>query len=385
MIKRIGIVTAGRNDFGIYLPVLKAMQLHPGLEPVVLGTGTHMDARFGNTVRDIEFAGFRIDYSIPMVPETDCASAVARAMGRGTAAFADALADARLDMLMVLGDRFEMFAAASAAVPFTLPLVHLHGGEVTLGAIDEQFRHAISKLSHLHFVSTKTYAKRLQQMGEESWRVCVSGAPGLDHLSSFKAWSLEQLSESLKLELNAAPLLVTFHPVTLHGGEQVDELLAALEMRDDRPVVITYPNSDIGHSDIIQRLETFAQQHDNVGLFQSLGTQRYFSMMSHAAAMVGNSSSGIIEAASFELPVVNIGERQAGRVRGPNVIETVCECDAIDRAINKALSGSFRNSLQHVENPYGSGHASEIIADTLSAAVIDERLIRKRFVDSGDL
>jgi UDP-hydrolysing UDP-N-acetyl-D-glucosamine 2-epimerase len=385
MKRRIGVITAGRNDFGIYLPVLQALKNHEELEPVAIVTGTHMDSRYGETVRDIEAAGFSVDYSIPIVPETDHASAVVAAMGQGMVAFSKVLDAAQLDMLMVLGDRFEMFAMASCAVPFALPVVHLHGGEVTEGAIDEQFRHAMSKLSHLHFTATETYRNRLLQMGEEPWRVVVSGAPGIDHLNNFEPWSLERLSESLDFELNEPPLLITFHPVTLHAGEQVDELLAALEDYADRPVVITYPNSDLGCEDIIDQLERFAECHANVGLYRSLGTQRYFSMMHHAAAMVGNSSSGIIEAASFGLPVVNIGDRQAGRERGKNVIDVTCERSVITDAIAKALSAEFKMRIHGMPNPYGSGDASRRIVETLASTVIDERLVRKRFVDIGEL
>ncbi len=383
MTRRIGIITAGRNDFGIYLPVLQELRGHPELEPVVFATGTHMDVRFGETVRDIEAAGFAVDYSIPIVPEVDEPAAVAEAMGQGMAKFSSILGSAQLDMLMVLGDRFEMFAVASCAVPFGLPVVHLHGGEVTEGVIDEQFRHAMTKLSHLHFVSTETCRNRLLQMGEESWRVVVSGAPGIDHLTHFEPWSVERLSESLELEFNDTPLLVTFHPVTLHAGEQVNELLAALEDYTDRPIVMTYPNSDMGCGEIILKLQKFADCHANVGLYRSLGAQRYFSMMHYADAMVGNSSSGIIEAASFGMPVVNIGDRQAGRERGSNVIDVSCERSEIKAAIVNALSVGFKKKICGMQNPYGSGDASQRIASTLASTVVDERLLRKRFTDIG--
>lgn len=380
MKRRIGIVTAGRNDFWIYQPVLEALAEHSALDPVVLATGTHMDSRFGETVRDIEAAGFSTAYTLPMVPASDSAQAVAEAMGRGMMLFAQAYAAADLDAVMVLGDRFEMFAAAGAAVPFTLPLIHLHGGEVTEGAIDEQFRHAISKLSHLHFTSTEVYRNRLLRMGEEPWRVVVSGAPALDRLSGFKPWSLERLAESLGQCFEQEPLLVTFHPATLNGSEQVEALLAALETFAG-PIVLTYPNSDPGHEHIIEQMNRFEARHAGAKLHKSLGAERYFSLMSHAAAMVGNSSSGIIEAASFGLPVVNIGDRQKGRVRGGNVLDVACEREAITAALKRAVSGEFKQQVSGIENPYGGGGAARVIAQTLATTHFDGRLVRKGFVD----
>jgi UDP-hydrolysing UDP-N-acetyl-D-glucosamine 2-epimerase len=378
---RIGVMTAGRSDFGIYLPVLRALRATSSLELVLIATGTHMDARFGETIRDIEAAGFAVDYRVPLVPETDDAASVAVAMGRGMIAFAEVYRSAGLDSLMVLGDRFEMFAAASAAVPFALPLVHLHGGLITDGAMDDLFRHAVSKLSHLHFVSTKTHRDRLLQMGEEPWRVTVSGAPGLDHLTGFKPWSLKTLSESLGMDLMRPFLLVTFHPVTLRAEEQIDAVLHSLSAFEEYSLVITGPNSDPGYSKINEKLESFAAQYPSARLFPNLGTARYFSLMHYAAGMVGNSSSGIIEAASFKLPVVNIGDRQKGRVRGPNVIDVPCEQAAIKEGLKSALSLEFRASLAGLVNPYGSGGAADSIVNKIVTAALDPRLLHKRFID----
>lgn len=383
MKQRIGCITAGRNDFGIYLPVLRALRGAADFEPVVIATGTHMDPRFGETVRELDAAGFSPAFRVPMVPQNDRASETVRAMGQGMMIFADVFEDARLDCLLLLGDRFEMFAAASAAVPFRIPLIHLHGGEVTEGAMDEQFRHAITKLSHLHFVSTDAYRRRVLQMGEEPWRVVVSGAPALDHLDGFEPWSKERLEESLEMTLDTPPLLITFHPVTLREGEQVDELLGALQDFTDRPLVITWPNSDMGYSEITKKLKCFTASAPNARLFPSLGTERYFSLMGCAAAMVGNSSSGIIEAASFELPVVNIGDRQKGRVRGGNIVDTPCRRSDIVLALRKALDPAFRSALHDQTNPYGCGGASGNIVQALKDMTELPELLNKRFVDMG--
>ncbi len=380
---RIGVITAGRSDFGIYLPVLRVIRAHPLLEPVLIVTGTHMNPKFGETVRDIEAAGFVADYRVPLVPETDDAAAVASAMGRGMIAFSDVYRTAGLDLLLLLGDRFEMFAAASAAIPFALPLVHLHGGEITEGAMDDQFRHAISKLSHLHFVSTETYRDRLLQMGEEPWRVTVSGAPGLDHLNGFELWSLSALEDSLQMNLKSPLVLVTFHPVTLRAEEQVDAVLQSFAVLQGCALVISGPNSDPGYSKIYEKLETFTAQHPAARLFPNLGTARYFSLMRYASVMIGNSSSGIIEAASFELPVVNIGDRQKGRVRGRNVIDVPCDQVAIEEGLRRALSLDFRSSLAGMANPYGNGRAAECIAEKIAADGSNPQLRHKRFIDGG--
>lgn len=378
---RVGIVSAGRNDWGIYWPVARALRETPGFAPVIIATGTHMDARFGQTVRDLAAAGFDPDECIPLVPENDGPADVSRAMGEGLVAFSNLFERVALDVLLLLGDRFEMFAAAAAAVPFQLPLAHLHGGEVTEGAIDEQFRHAISKLSHLHFVSTERYRQRLLQMGEEPWRVCVSGAPGLDHLSRFVPWSRDRLAKALEMDFDRPPLVVTFHPVTLRAAESIDPLLVALQSFADWPIVLTGPNSDPGYSHIVARLESFVASVPNAKLVSSLGTERYFSLLSAAAAMVGNSSSGLIEAASFGLPVVNIGDRQKGRVRGANVLDVPCCAAEIECAIMTALSEPFRQSLAGMNNPYGHGGAARRILDALATSAARPDLLSKKFVD----
>jgi UDP-hydrolysing UDP-N-acetyl-D-glucosamine 2-epimerase len=276
-----------------------------------------------------------------------------------------------------------MYAAALAALPFKIPLGHIHGGETTQGAIDEALRHAMTKLSHLHFVSTADYARRVIQMGEEPWRVSVSGAISLDNLASFKLLNRCDLEAKYNLRLDPAPLLVTFHPVTLEYEQtewQVSELLAALEIWD-RPIVFTMPNADTSGRMIKQMIEQFAQNHPSAQLVDNLGTQGYFSMMAMAAAMVGNSSSGLIEAPSFELPVVNIGNRQRGRVRGPNVIDVDYPRNDIIAGLKQALSLEFQATLKGSPNPYGSGQAAEKIVKVLKEVRGDERLIAKHFYD----
>jgi UDP-hydrolysing UDP-N-acetyl-D-glucosamine 2-epimerase len=285
--------------------------------------------------------------------------------------------------LLVLGDRFEMHAAVVASLPFTIPVAHIHGGESTRGAIDEAMRHSITKMSHLHFVTAETYARRVIQMGEEPWRVVVTGAPSLDNLRSISLRSREELEREYGLDPADPFLLVTFHPATLEYEDtdyHVTELLAALD-RVDYPLVFTYPNADTRGRRIIRMIKEFSAGRPKVLLLDNLGTRDYMSMMNHARAMAGNSSSGIIEAASFRLPVVNIGTRQEGRIRERNVIDVGYGRSEVLAGIQKAVSPRFQAGLAGLTNPHGDGHAAEPIVDVLKTTPIDDRLMLKRFHD----
>ena len=305
-------------------------------------------------------------------------------MGLGTIGFAQAFARFCPDLLVVLGDRFEMHAAVVASLPFKIPVAHIHGGESTEGAIDEPIRHSITKMSHLHFPSMETYARRIIQMGEEPWRVVVTGSMSLDNLSALPMLDRRELSDRWGLEWNGPTLLVTYHPVTLeHEGieAQLRGLLWALD-QVDCSLIFTYPNSDPQGRIIVEMVRQFSERHTRTKFVTNLGTQAYFSLMEQVEAMVGNSSSGIIEAGSFKLPVVNIGNRQRGRVHGPNVIDVSQSQEEILAGIRKAVSPEFRASLAKMANPYyGNGNAAEIIIDKLKETEIDERLLMKRFYE----
>ena len=385
--KTIGVVTTSRADYGIYRPILEKIQSQRQFKLQLFVSGTHLSRKFGRTITAIEKDGFPIAARIPIPVDSDSPQDMARSMGRCTQGFAQALARLpklrRPDIVLVLGDRYEMFAAAAAIVPFNIPLAHLHGGESTYGAIDENFRHAITKLSHLHFVATQEYARRVMQLGEETWRVIVSGAPSLDHLRTLERLDRRALEARYGLRLEPEPLLVTFHPVTLEYEQtewQAAELLAALRAFE-RPIVFTLPNADTNGRVIIRMIETFVREHPNARLIENLGTQHYFSMMFCAAAMVGNSSSGIVEAPSFGLPVVNIGTRQQGRLRAANVVDVGYPREAITQGIAQALAPDFRARLRHLTNPYGDGHAAVVIVRRLKETPLDLRLIQKQFVD----
>lgn len=382
--RSIGVVSVGRSDYGIYLPILRRMQAEPDLRLSLFVSGMHLSPDFGLTVRMIEADGFEIAERVEMLVSSDTPEGIAKSIGLGVIGFSQALPRNRPDILVILGDRFDMYAAAVAALPFKIPVAHIHGGEVTYGAIDDALRHSMTKLSHLHFVSTQAYKQRVEQLGEEPWRIAVSGAPGLDHLRSLQFLTASELERRYQLVLDPPPLLVTFHPVTLEYEQvewQVDELLSALNAAD-LPIIFTMPNADTGNSVIRNKIAEFSQSHARVWCLDNLGTQAYFSMMKHAAAMVGNSSSGIIEAASLKLPVVNIGSRQSGRIRAANVIDVGYGRGEIQNAIRKAVSLAFREALRDLQNPYGDGHAAERIVDCLKTVELDERLLAKHFFDT---
>src|SRR5207247_2822634 len=336
--------SVSRSDWGHLVPVLEAIRDASDLDLRLFIAGMHLSADFGCTVKEIEAQGWPIAERIAMLEPGASPEAMAASTGRGIAGFAGAYARQRPDLVVVLGDRFEMLAAAVAALPFALPVAHIHGGEVSEGAMDNQIRHAITKLAHLHFASALVHAKRIGNMGEEAWRIHNVGAPGLDRLAGLSALPRETLARELRLPGEGAWHLVTFHPVTLEyrdTASHVDELLAALE-KIDGTLVITYPNADTSGRVIIDRLEEFADRYPGrCRLVPSLGERLYLSLLSHADVMIGNSSSGLIEAPSFGLPVVNIGARQRGRLRGANVIDVAPSREEILRGIEAVQVPAF--------------------------------------------
>lgn len=382
----IGVVTVARSDYGAYLPVLRRVQDDPDLRLYLFVAGMHLSPEFGLTVRAIEQDGFEIAARVEMLLSSDTPEGIAKSMGLGTIGFAQAFTRNRPDILVVLGDRFEMHSAAVAALPFNIPVAHIHGGESTEGAIDESLRHSMTKLSHLHFVSTELYARRVVQMGEAPWRVVVSGAPVLDNLTNVRLLSGQELKEQHGIDLAGPGLMVTYHPATLdyeHTETQIGELFAALDATDF-PIIFTYPNADTQGRLIIEKIREFESAHERAQVVPNLGTHAYFSLMKHAAGMVGNSSSGIIEAASFKLPVVNIGNRQQGRVRAKNVLDVGHSRGDILAGIKRAVSSEFRASLQDLVNPYGDGHAAERIVDTLKQIRLYGGLVLKDFYSAED-
>lgn len=385
-VRTIGVVTVGRSDYSIYLPLLRRVQQDAALKLHLIVSGMHLSPEFGLTVKAIEDDGFEIGERVEMLLSSDTPEGIAKSMGLGTVGFAQIYARFRPDILVVLGDRFEMYAAAIAALPFKIPVAHIHGGELTQGAIDDALRHSMTKLSHLHFVSTDVYAKRVIQLGEEAWRVVTCGALSLDNLCTTRLLSREEFADRFGITLPEKFLLITYHPVTLEYEQterQIRELLAALDAVG-LPVLFTMPNADTGGRVIRRLIKEFLANHPESRKIESLGTQGYLSAMALATVMVGNSSSGIIEAASFNLPVVNVGTRQQGRMRGKNVIDVGCTRAEILAGIRKAVSAAFLASLADLTNLYGNGGAAGRIADKLKNVALDDKLLVKRFYE-GEL
>ena len=381
MTLRIGVVTVARSDYGIYYPLLRLLQADPNFDLRLMVAAAHLDPKQGNTVQEIEKDGFPIAARVPMTLPADSREAVAVAMGSGIQEFAATYQQVRPDLLLVLGDRYEMFAAAIAALPFRIPVAHVHGGELTLGAMDDAMRHSITKLSHIHFAATAEYARRIRQLGEEPWRVHTTGSPVIDSILSIEAIPRAELEAEFELDLSRS-LLITYHPVTLEEkpAEHASALLEAVSACG-YSLLFTYPNADPSSSDIMRMVYNLVAKNSNARLTANLGHRKYHSVQKYVAAMVGNSSSGIVEAASFQLPVVNIGARQAGRLRSVNVIDVGNSVEEISRGIQTAVSAQFRNSIANLQNPYGDGHASERIVSVLRNAQISSPLLMKRFVD----
>lgn len=383
MNRAIAVVTVARSDFGIYAPILRALVADEVLTPRLIVGGTHMLESHGRTIDEITAAGLDIGARVDGAAISDSPTGVVHSMGAHLAGFADAYSTLAPDLVLVLGDRYEMHAAALAALPFNLPVAHVHGGEITEGAFDDALRHSITKLSHLHFVAMPEHGRRVRQMGEEAWRVTVTGAPALDGLADFAPISDEELEDRIGLPLDEPPIVVTFHPVTLEWNAaeaQVRALLDAID-KSGRPAVFTAPNADTGRDSVAAAIEAFADASPRASMVRSLGSRAYFSLLRRAVAMVGNSSSGLIEAPSFQLPVVNVGTRQDGRTRAANVIDCPADAGAIAEALDRACSPAFRQSLHGLSNPYGDGHAAERIVRVMHDVELGDRLIRKRFVD----
>lgn len=382
MNRKIAVLTVGRSDFGRYHPVLRALRDYADVALRVLATGAHFSPAFGNSVSEIIDAGFAMEPGLEMSLASDSPASVGKAIGLGTLSLAQAFAVDRPDLLVVLGDRYEMLAGPMAALGFNIPVVHLHGGAVTEGAIDEQVRHALTKMSHLHLVSTEEYARRVRQMGEEPWRVINVGAPGLDDLAAHGRLDLATMSARVGLDLSGGFLLVSFHPVTLELDSLPTQLAALLDALDElgRPVVLTYPNTDPGHHQVIAAIEAFAAARSWAVTVRNAGTELYTSLMARADAMVGNSSSGLVEAPSFRLPVINIGTRQDGKIKAGHLIDCAATRPAVAAALARALDPAFRAGLADLVNPYGDGRAGPRIAHILRTVPLDG-LLRKKFVD----
>lgn len=404
-LRRIGCVSTSRADSGILRPLLRALATEGRWDVVCLAGGTHHSDRFGRTIDELHDVAEAVSathapHNAPRAGEApgnrreprikihhlerqavgDAPHDVATTAGRAVVVFSEALAETKPDLVIVVGDRTEMLAAALAALIHRVPICHLHGGETTLGAYDEQCRHAITKLAHVHFAALPGYAARIRTLGEEEWRIHTVGALALDGLAAFKPEPIDALSDSVKLDFAQPTTVVAYHPETLaerDAASQIGPLLAALGETDDNLLFIGV-NADVGHDAIRGAVERFVARRPRARLVPSLSQHRFWSCLAHARLLVGNSSAGIIEAASFGLPAVNVGDRQAGRVRPANVIDAPTDAAGIRAAIARAQSRAFRDGLTGLVNPYGDGRAAERIVSVLRGLPPRSRLLVKR-------
>ncbi len=385
--RKICVVTTTRADYGLLYWLIKEIAEDPELELSLIATGMHLSSEFGMTVREIEKDGFHIDRRIEMLLSSSSERGIVKSMGVAMISFADALKEIAPDIIVILGDRFEIVPVAMASVVFKIPVAHIHGGETSQGAIDEAFRHSVTKMASIHFPATETYRNRIIQMGESPDLIFNLGAPGIDSIYILPLLDKLELAESLQFSLQGTVAMVTFHPVTTESGTallQVENMLKAIEDAGIR-AIFTKANADADGSIINGRLAEFCQNRpDNFKLFDNLGQTRYLSCMKNLDLMLGNSSSGIIEAPSFRLPVVNIGDRQKGRMRAPNVIDVGNSVAEIRGGITRALSNDFRTSIKDIENPYDrfrDGQTSHRIMQVLKTVELSENLIKKKFRD----
>jgi UDP-hydrolysing UDP-N-acetyl-D-glucosamine 2-epimerase len=385
MKRSIAVVTSSRADYShLYWPLHELAQ-HPDVELKLIVLGAHLSPQFGETVREIEKDGFPIAARLECLLSSDTDVGMAKTLGLAVLSLADVLAQMRPDLLLLIADRYEMLAPASVALTLRIPVAHIEGGEVSEGAIDDAVRNALTKMSHIHFTSTDGARARVIAMGEEPWRVHRAGAPSLDHLRRSRLLSRKELEKKLQADLRSAPYLVAYHPVTLlrDTTQEADALFAALP-RTNAPIFFCYPNSDAGNHGLLERTRNFLATRKDARLFVNLDPVTYWSLLREVSMLIGNSSSGIMEAASFSLPVVNVGFRQKGRERARNVLDAEPEALAIRAKIAEAASPSFRESLVGMINPYGDGHAAEKIVQVLTSTPLTEDLIVKRAVSTID-
>lgn len=383
MSRRICVVTGSRAEYGLLRWVMAGIREVPELELKTVVTGMHLSPEFGLTYREIEKDGFSVDHKVEMLVSSDTPTGLAKSMGLGLIGFGDALAQLEPDLMLVLGDRFEIFSAVAAALVARVPVAHLHGGELTEGAIDEAIRHSITKMSHLHFVAAEDYRRRVIQLGERPDRVFLVGGLGIDNIQKLALLDRPALEASLGFEFGERNLLVTFHPVTLESNsteEQMCELLAALGNLRNTHIIFTMPNADTDGRRLIGLIEEFVASHHNARAYTSLGQSRYLSCIKHVDGVIGNSSSGLMEAPSFGKGTVNIGDRQRGRLKAASVIDCRPDRQSIASALRQLYSRKFQATLAAVSNPYGAGGASEKVVQVLRDYPL-ESILKKEFHD----
>ena len=381
--RKICVVTGTRAEYGLLYWLMKEIQADTNLELQLIVTGMHLSPEFGLTYKEIE-KEFSINKKIEMLVSSDTPIGISKSMGLAQISFAEAYAELSPDIVVVLGDRYEIFSAATTAMISRIPIAHIHGGETTEGAFDEAIRHSITKMSHLHFVATEEYRHRVIQLGEDAEHVFNFGAPGLDNIRKLKLLSKVDLENEIGFKLGMKNLLVTFHPVTLEQStakDQFQQLLNALDELSDTHIIFTKANSDTDGRIINSKIDSYVTANSNKAIaFTSLGQLRYLSALQYVDAVVGNSSSGLTEAPSFKIGTINIGDRQKGRIKATSVIDCMPDRNAIIGAIQQLYSSVFQENIHDVTNPYGESGASKKIADILSSYPLTH-LLKKIFND----
>lgn len=381
--KNICVVTGTRAEYGLLRWVIQGILDSSSLNLQIIATGMHLSPEFGKTVNIIEEDGFKVDKKVEMLLSSDTSVGVTKSTGLAMISMADAFYDLEPDIILLLGDRYELLAASTAALIAKIPIAHLHGGEKTEGAFDEGIRHSITKMSHLHFVATDEYRMRVIQLGENPERVFKVGGLGIDGVEKLELLSQSELEEQLDFKFKKKNLLITYHPVTLEKGTseiQMGQLLDSLSNFKDCGLIFTMPNSDTDSRVLFNMIESFCSNNANAKSFISLGQLKYLSCLKYANAVVGNSSSGLLEAPTFKIPTVNIGNRQKGRIKAKSVLDCPPISKEISSTIKRALSNEFQDTLSHTVNPYGKGGASEKIVHLLETISL-RNIVKKEFYD----
>ena len=381
--RKICVVTGTRAEYGLLYWLMKGIDADPELELQIIATGMHLSSEFGNTYQQIESDGFVIDKKVDIELSSDSEVGISKSMGLGMIGCAKAFNDLKPDLCIILGDRFEIFSAVSAAMIAKIPMAHLHGGEATEGMIDEPIRHSITKMSYLHFVAAKEYKNRVIQLGEQPDRVFNVGGLGIDNINKLKLLSRKSFEQAINFSLGEKNILVTFHPVTLESstaGIQFKELLGALDDLQDTKIIFTKANSDTDGRVINSMIDDYVTNHDNTISFTSMGQLNYLSALQFVDAVVGNSSSGLLEAPSFKIATINVGDRQSGRIQAESVINCDPNSESIALSIKKIYTTSFQKKLLNTVNPYEQKNSSEKILQIIKNFNITN-IIKKKFHD----
>lgn len=370
--RKICVVTGTRAEYGLMSRLMRLINDSSETQLQIIATNMHLSPRFGNTYQEIEADGFTIDKKVPIIDETalDNANSTLKSMAAALSGFADAYEELKPDMVLVLGDRYEILAAATAALIERIPIAHLHGGEITEGAYDDAIRHSITKMSHLHFTSTEQYRNRVIQLGEQPERVFNVGAIGVENIKKLPLFSKEEIEKDIQFKIDENTILVTYHPVTLGrrtAEQDITDFLSALDERQELRIIFTMPNSDTGGQAITDAINAFVEKHyERARAFKSLGVKRYLSVMRQVAAVVGNSSSGLLEVPSFGIPTLNIGDRQNGRIACESVYHCKTDKESVIKGLDKVLSAEFREYAKTVQNPYDKVNTAQSIYEVIS-------------------